>query len=156
MSPELKEDLDHFTDVARTHIERDGSLCPVAFLFCPDGGLQIVQCQFQSDESKQATFDFLRKMAKEKEAVAVAVLCEAWVSKQVIEPGVTPEWNGVMPSDAPDKGEVIMVHVEEPDGYWLGMADITRDEKDKPTFGPVHYEPMGERNPRERLQNILP
>lgn len=156
MNPELKAELDNFTDTAREHIERDGEVCPVAFLICPDG-INVVQCRFEDDRKKEMTIMLLRELAKDLQATTAVVLCEAWTSKQVFTPGTAPPaWNGVMPSQDPERSETIIVHVEEPDGYWLGMAEITRDEKGKATFGAVEYHAVGERDPRERLQNILP
>ena len=153
MNPQLKAMLDELLRVARINLERDGNLMPVAFLFS-NGGLDIVGTPFRSDEDKEVTVIMLRGMAREKKATAVAMLAEAWHAN--LEPGQTlTEWDGTPVRKMKNRREVVQVYVEDQDGYWFGLAPITRDTG-RPTFGQLEWHPMQERDARERFQKLLP
>jgi len=54
-----------------------------------------------------------------------------------------------------NRREVVQVYVEAlDDGYWLGLAPITRD-KGRPSFADLEWHALGERDACERFQKIL-
>jgi hypothetical protein len=151
MNPELKSMLDELIGMARLNLERDGHLMPVAFIFS-NGGFDVVGTPFTNDEEKEVTVIMLRGMARAKNATAVAMLAEAW---HATLPGMTLEsWDGTPARKMKNRREVVQVYVEEQDGYWIGLAPITRD-KGRPTFGKLEWQAMGERAACERFQRIL-
>ena len=149
MTAELKSILDGITLQARKNLEQCGRLMPVAFLIGEK--ISIVGCPWRNDAEKETSLILLRGMAREKEARIVVILAEAWFAKL---PGSLETWDGVPASRRPDKTEGVMFYIETLDGCWNGQAEIKRTNG-KPTFGEVVYSPAGERDARERLQNIL-
>jgi hypothetical protein len=151
MNPQLKSMLDELVGKARGMLEQHGYLLPVCFIFS-DGGFDIVGCPWHNDEEKEVTIIMLRGMAREKNASAVAMLAEAW---HATLPGMSLDsWDGTPASKMKNRREVVQVYVEEQDGYWFGLAPITRD-KGRPTFAELEWHPLPERNVIERFQKIL-
>lgn len=152
MNQTLKHQLDAITDAARINLHMSGHLVPVAFLIGPQG-VDIITCPFNNDEEKEAFIIGLRRRAKEEQATMSVILSEAWVRKLPNAKSLD-DWDGVPASLSPDKTEAVVLCIETLDSYWLGQAPIIRTNG-KPTFAAVQYYPQGERDPRERFQQIL-
>ncbi len=117
------------------------------------GGFDIVGCPWTNDAEKEASVIGIRKIAREKNAEAVAILAEAWRAK-LENCKSLDDWDGTPPSQMANRQEVVQLYVETLDGYWLGVAPMTRD-KGYPTFGAVEWQPMQERDACERFQKFL-
>jgi hypothetical protein len=149
MNPQLQAMLDVLIGMARQNLERDGHLMPVAFLFY-GRSFDVIGCPWANDADKEATVLKLRDRARAKNAEAIAILAEAWHA--TLPAG--EQWDGTPAGQMPNRREVVQVYVEEQDGYWLGLAPITRDTG-RPTFGAVQWQPLPERSAVERFQKIL-
>ena len=151
MNPELKAMLDELIGMARINLESYGHLVPVTLIFS-GGKFDIVATPFRNDEDKEVTVIMLRGMAREKNATAVAMLAEAW---HATLPCMTLDsWDGTPASKMKNRREVVQVYVEEQDGYWLGLAPITR-VNGRPSFAELDWMPLPERNAVDRFQKIL-
>lgn len=152
MNPQFKSMLDALTDRARENLEDYGRLVPVAFIFSK-GSFDIVACPWSGNEEKEAAIALLRRMARSKNADAIAILAEAWYA-ELENCKSLDDWDGTPASKMKNREEVVHVYVEALDGCWMGVADITRDGG-RPTFGKIEYLALGERDRRERFQGIL-
>lgn len=142
--------LDGIVVQARKNLEMSGRLLPVAFIFGRDKTVHIVGCPWKDAEEKDEIVRSLQQFCRDKQAVAIAIVAEAWAVGEDDIIGDAP------PADQPKRKEIFTLYVETLDGYWAGHSDITRDAKGKPSFGEVKYEPMtGERLPNERFQKFL-
>lgn len=150
MNPYLKHQVDLLVGAARVNLEKSGHLVPVAIIHHPPNNVKVVPCSFRNDEEKDFVAGELRHMARELEATKVIFIHEAWLRRQANAQSID-EWDGVLPSESPDKKEVVAVLVETLDGCYMGYAPITRDTG-RPTFGEIDYHPMGERSERERFR----
>lgn len=149
MNPQLQSILNGLASQARLNLQTHGYLLPVGFLF-NDEEMHIIGCPFRSDEDKERTVVALQEKAREMNASLFVMLAEAWHADI---PG--GQWDGTPASEMPNRREVVQMYVEsDDDGYWLGVAPITRD-KGKPTFGTLQFTPMTERSACERFQKIL-
>lgn len=151
MNPKLKSTLDSLADQARVNLEMHGHLLPVAFLMT-NTAMQIIGCPWQNDDDKERAIVVIREKAREMNANLCVMLAEAWHAK------LPPDgkWDGTPAREMPNKEEVVQMYVEAADdGYWLGLAPITRDTG-APTFGKLTFQPMlVERAACERFQKIL-
>lgn len=150
MKPELKQHLDSLADCARQNLEEYGHLVPVAFIY-HHNTQNVIPLSFADNEEKEAMAVMLRTMARQLDAQAVIMIHEAW-QRTVPDAKSLDDWDGVQPSQHPDRTEIVGMFIETMDGSWMGTAPITRDAAGKPTFGAMEYKPFGERDPRERFQ----
>ncbi len=157
MSPELKEILNGIIAMARHNMAMHGQLMPVTFVISgkkeEKQSIEIIGTPWHDDVEKEAAIIFLRGRAREKQAHTVIMLFEVWY---VSLGGPTlASWDGVPARLRRDRKEAVGLYIETLDGSWHGKADIIRDAKGKPSFGEVEYQPIGVRDPIERIQSIL-
>ncbi len=153
MNPQLKATVEELANKARGMLRQHGHLMPVAFIFYNQNSVDICGCPWTDDDGKEETVVFLRNMARQKNATAFAMLAEAWHAKLDGCKSLA-DWDGTPASEMPNREEIVQVYVESLDGYWFGMAPITRDTG-RPTFGALEWQPMRERHYLERFQKIL-
>lgn len=153
MNIKLHSTITELVGRARMMLAEHGHLMPVCFIFDRDWRFDVIGCPWQNDAEKEASIIAIRGMAREKNATAAVFLAEAWHADL---PGVyrLEDWDGTPASKQPNRREVVQVYVESLDGYWLGLAPITRD-KGYPTFGELEWRALGERQAAERFQKIL-
>lgn len=150
MNPTLKHKLDTLAGAARQNLERSGHLVSVAFIVHPPNNVKIVPCPFRNDYEKEIVVAALRKKVAELNATMVVLIHEAWM-RTLKDATSLDDWDGVQPSESPDRKEVVAILVETLDGCYIGTAPIARN-LGYPTFGAVEYMPLGERSERERFQ----
>jgi len=89
-------------------------LMPMTILFDADGGTHVVPGLFSDDEAKDAYAMAVRLIADRVGAVAVMTAVEAFISKasrrDMNDDGTVR--SGRMPSERPDRDEVVLITVE--------------------------------------------
>ena len=123
---------------AKNNLIKNGSVMPVAMLYCQNQEHRIYGTQFQSDEDKNAFTKFLRQEMKTHDALAYMFISEAWVTKHDVKDGENgyknPDGTYKRPSESPDKIECIFVTFETKIQSEVICIEIKRDG-DKIKFG---------------------
>lgn len=151
MNPKLQSILDCLADTARFNLESFGQLMPCAFLMTDNPvTCHVIACPWKNDEDKERAIIAMRERARAINATTFVMLAEAW--RATLTDG---KWDGTPASKMPTRKEIVHMYVEsDDDGYWMGMADITR-ANGKPSFGALEWQPLPERAAFERFQRIL-
>ena len=118
---ELKEMAMHGFRVAKNIIEEGGEAMPVFLVEGPGGELGVILTPWKSDGEKAATFKMMRAMFAEKGIKSYVFVSECWVTK--CDKG--EEWDGTMPSENPNRLDVLIVdaHTREGESYSL-MVEV--------------------------------
>lgn len=136
---EITTQADHLLEVAAQNMGRDGYLVPAGVIYKPDGEAMICGLPFASTSDKQQCFQAFRSMAREKSAIAVAFVSEAWIATRKDESPVDLG-EVVSPSQSPDREEVVVVTVITPDSSVVRMAPILRDGEEFRCLGEARSE----------------
>ena len=136
---ELTNQADRLLEMAAKNIGRDGYLIPTGVIYKPDGEVMVCGLPFASTSDKQKCFQAFRSIAREKSAVAVAFVSEAWVATRKND-GPVDFGEVVTPSQSPDREEVIIVTVITPDSNVVRMASILRDGEEFRCLGEIRSE----------------
>lgn len=113
---EISQWKESMIESAKKNFLQDGSLMPIALLYCQNNEHRIYGTQFRNDEEKDAFTDFLRKEMKEHDALAYMFISEAWISKYDAKDGEraykNPDGTYKRPSEDPKKVECIFISFE--------------------------------------------
>jgi len=133
--------LEHGQDHARTILikERQKELAPLYHLVVPDEQDVLVPCRWSNDFEKEVTVSIVKSIAREKGAVAVLFMTEAWMSIQTPEehkrqagwmrPSLDPKRIEAVIIAVSDGNEMRMVTLEMKRGPTGRVTDLVRDAK---------------------------
>lgn len=112
---ELSEWKELMIESAKKNFLEDGSLMPIALLYCQHKEHRIYGTQFTSDEEKNAFTSFLRQEMKEHDALAYMFISEAWITKYDKDDKdgyKNPDGTYKRPSEDPKRVECIFISFE--------------------------------------------
>lgn len=110
---------------AKGIVESGQELAPVFFVEDGNGDLNILMAPWRSTEEKLAIYQALRKQFSKINARAYLFISEAWMTK--MDKG--KDWDGVPPSESPDRIEVVMIDGNTRDGErYTRMVEIKTDK----------------------------
>jgi hypothetical protein len=132
---ELTNQADRLLEMAAKNMGKDGYLVPTGVIYKPDGEAMVCGLPFASTSGKQKCFQVFRSIAREKNAIAVAFVSEAWVAtrnESTVDLGEVAS-----PSQSLDREEAVVVTVITPDNSVVRMAPILRDGEEFRCLGEV-------------------
>lgn len=150
-----KELMNHLVDFATRIFQGTGQVISMWVLVDQDGGQYVYATPFGSDAEKDATSAMIRHMVREKKAVRIGFVTEAWYAR--VPPGKTDDEVRQMlrPSMQPDKMECIFISVEDQDGQgYTGMMEIKRNEG-RGELGEPDVHATGKRGNRGRFAEMF-
>jgi hypothetical protein len=135
----------HIREQAKRHLEEDGYVAPLAYLFLRkdletgepflEPAVLIVQPETLANSVEKDLYaTFLRRAAKTGNSVAVLILMEVWTMY-----GTEEEIRGSQSLESfPGRRETVSLSLEHQDlhGGVLWLAEILRDENHSPRLGP--------------------
>ena len=126
---DLKQLAAHGFKIAKGIIEEGNSLEAIFLILGPEmcgmHPIARVPVRWSCPDEKLHVFDMVRRALRDTKSYGYVFICEAWVSK-VGKDGVRPSR---MPSEDPNRTEVLMVSGHDQDGHsiWLS-GEITRED----------------------------
>jgi hypothetical protein len=117
-------------------LRSQGNFPPTAFIKSrktPDALIMFVHDgQFDTVADKDRFVWIVRAMCVVHDAEAVVILSEAWVTLRTVKPGTTPreayDQCKELPSEAPDRKEVVMMAGEDIEGEFGCLLYIKRED----------------------------
>lgn len=92
------------------------SFMPISFIECKDGIIMFPQPGgFRGPEDKNIYLQALKYACRKESAKSVLFMSEAWAVLRVVLPGEKPGHHGPMPSESPDKLDVLSMNWESYD-----------------------------------------
>ena len=151
---QLSDWKESMIESTKKNLVENGSLMPVAMLYCQNQEHRIYGTQFQSDEDKNAFTKFLRQEMKNHDVMAYIFISEAWMAKYDKDDKAgykNPDGSYKRPSEDPKKIECIFVTFETKLSNEVICIEIDRDG-DKIKFG---HEQRNGRAEGGRFHDIL-
>lgn len=137
---EIKPLYDDLLRECAANLEKDGYLAPVCFLVKrQDEGfaLDVMALDFKDDESKERSITVVRIHGMQQKCAAALFVSESWTVEQrgeeAVEAVKKDGYQGVPPSEHPDRKEVVIARLEVMGESHMASAPITRDADDKPS-----------------------
>jgi hypothetical protein len=113
---DLRKVKDTLIEGMKTNFKNDGNIFPVVIVIGPSGSLTPIPTPYRTHEEKAFMMNIVRVICKKTDAIAVAVITEAWIktvnkedSKKFME---EMKASGKTVSDYGDKKEVAVIMFE--------------------------------------------
>jgi hypothetical protein len=138
MTETFEEFCETAVEVVKEPFKSMGELPPTWFLQRSDGKVGMFVTPWVDFKEKEEANQRMRLLMEKYEIMRYALITEAWMVKRKNPEGtkLAKDWKGPLPSQSPDREEIVMIVGGDLEGNCVeGMADITRDEKGKPTLG---------------------
>lgn len=131
-------------EIARTNATRifkeTGEVLPMWHAIDGDGEHMLIPTPWNSQEEKETVVEGLRALFAIAKVQRYAMVCEAWIVE--IKTSDISEVYNTIPSEHPDRREVIRIIVEDRNGKTLsGQYYILRPEHGPPTLSPFQRHP---------------
>lgn len=110
----LEQVADNIIYTARKILSREGYLVPVIFLINPKNEVYTVMLTFKDRREKYAMFASIKELCKVNKIMGFVFITEAWAASS--ETGTFDPKIDAMPSERPDKKEIVLVNA----GYISG------------------------------------
>ena len=126
--------------IAKTNLQRDGSLMPVCFMEMSSKvkgktNLSIIGLDFTNAICKNACFRMIKKVVLEKGVKSLLIITDAW--RTIKDKGTIENGKFVMPSMDPEREECLCAEYGDKDGSTWTMIPYKKLESgiqfDKPT-----------------------
>jgi hypothetical protein len=129
----MTDNLERMLDNAGRHAEcvliemHEAELLPVFLLITADGEAMLAPTPWGDEDDKAFMLSVLRTMMKAKNVVRYSMVSEAWAARQPADwkPG---QDLGPMPSERPDRKEVVIAVAADKDHTISRSWDIVRGE----------------------------
>lgn len=132
------DDIDKLIEFGAVFAERvfnkNGGVPPIWIVQLPDGALTPIPTLWSNTEEKCVMLDALRRLFVDIGVCRYVFMVEAWTVEMRFEPPT----NIPVPSEHPDRVEVVMLLAEDDEGGHRGVSRrIIRPDKGKPHLGSV-------------------
>ena len=128
----LEQLFEHARDRAADMFNHCGEVLPMWHAVTSNDEHLIIATPWSGPDEKQQTVESLRAMFEEKHVKQLAFVCEAWVLQLPADTDIDTD-NLPVPSEHPDRREVLRINVEDNKGNVIsGSYYILRPEHGKP------------------------
>lgn len=129
----LEELLTKTVEFAKQIFDGDDQIIPTWFGETRGGEMVCISTPFDSEMSKNLSVMAVKKLFKEREVVRYIFMSEAWVASRPTAEAA----RGVVPSEDPDRKEIVMFNGEGDGQRVHAFMPIIRPEDGEATLGEI-------------------
>lgn len=133
----IEECCNEFIATARTNLERDGQVYPVAFVFANDT-FEVILMLWEGDDEKEMAAKLLQLQSKRPDVEAIFTVLESWFIMKPVDHQHSE--SDIPPSMSINRKECVMFQLSTRSGNKVAMAEITYPSEGVKSFGEVVLE----------------